>query len=888
MNPTLVDSFQVGFLPRLAVAGMLLCLVVTSGAGASGIPYDRGIRQVRELVALQRFDDAEQRLTAMLRQYPDNPELLAYRGRVRLWNGEPAGASLDLKRSLARREDREVRRDLSAAATALRIARAEAHLVRGETAEAEQILQGLFDAQQERYRVGLLLGRTYTAAGTHARAADVYRTLQEEYPREYDIPLLLVRSLIRSARNEEAQQAVERLPAADHPSLHLARATVATSRKSYDEALEHYRKALNDNDNVAIRAEMDSVDMLLAFQKADEAVAAGNRGRAADILRPLYLQNKHTYDVAHRLGRLALERNDFAEAIVMYRHIMEQYPSDSDARRAYFDALFMGGRVEDARSFLATVTADTVEWQLRRARLLYREGRFAEAAAEYRKAEQAITDPAVAKELASAERAARLRMAARLFEEGKTAEAERMWQDLFDSGTERYESGVRLARLAQQRGDFARAAALYGELSRSYPADRDLRLSHVDALLASGNTAGAEHELATLAGEHSPLVSLRQARLLFRLKRYEESVQAFRTAGDTLEPTVPKEREAAENALALENAVALMRAGRLEEATALWNELFDSGRERYESGYHLGMAYLKQRQFDRAGAHFTGLAAEFPKDNGFYALAVESRILGRDIDQAATMVQGGTPTQREYLTTEREDLLYRVRPNYLMISGLVAGYDNDFETERDLYLTLSQRISRSTLVLNAGAVNRFGLDDSQFGAELFFPLGGSRQFTGDLALSFSPDARFLPETAFRGEVTYAGASLEYSLGYTRMNFKNDGVDILVLGALCFPTPTLSLNERVYVVPGKGTFSVLSTLHYEPNHRFRGYYSLGLGTASDRLGAQGDLTRFFTVSSRIGAEYRPTPIVSAGGELFSEYRQNLYTRYGTQLFVKYWW
>ncbi|GLI39196.1 tetratricopeptide repeat protein [Geobacter hydrogenophilus] len=863
-------------------------LVNMHEASAKTISYERGISRVKGFIARKQFGDAERLLSAMLRDYPGNPEILSLRGRVYLWNGKPSAAISDFNRALRRREDPSVRNELGKAETAEQISRANIFLSQGKTAEAERILISLFDARRDRYTTGLLLGKIYTNSANYGNARDLYRTLHQDYPRDHDITLLYIRSLIMAGNPERAEQEVALLPGESHPSLHLARAAVLKTRGEYAEAVESYRRALKLQDDPSVRKEMQSLETLVSLRKADAALTSGKPELAEGVLRPLYSAGISSYDAGHRLARIAVNRKDYDETLTIYRRLLNDYPSDNDTVAAYLDTLLIAGKTDAAGAYLATLPGErSPELRLRYARLLYRTGRYAEAVEEYRRLQSGATDPSVADEAAKAERTDALWRANRLDAGGKTSEAEQIWRNLYESGKERYESGVRLARLYQKRGEFDRAATTLGELCKAYPADQDLRLALIDALLAAGNLVSAERELTHLADDHSPQVSLRRGRLMYRLKRYEEAVQSFKTAGDTLEPTVRKEREAAENSLALSKALTLMRAGKLEEAKALWNELFLSGRERYESGYQLGMAYLRQRDFMRAREHFTGLSEEFPKDPGFFALAVESNLLSRDVKTASAMVRDASPERADYLRREREDLIYRVHPNYAQISGLLAGYDHGISSGRELALTISQRIDPATVVINAATVHRYDKDDAEFGAEVTFPLQ-NRPYYGTLGLTYSPDANFLPQTTFRGEGTYVRNGMEYSLGYTRMNFRDDGVNILVAGVLGYLAPTVTLSERLYVVPEKGTFSLLSTLHYEPTHLLRSYYSLGIGTASETNHELNATDRYFTVSNRLGVEYRPIASISGGGEIFDEFRDGLYNRYGIQLFVKYWW
>lgn len=364
-------------------------------------------------------------------------------------------------------------------------------------------------------------------------------------------------------------------------------------------------------------------------------------------------------------------------------------------------------------------------------------GEYAEALEEYRQALKLQEDPSIRKEIKSLETLSALQNADAALAAGNKNLAEAVLRPLYSAEAGSYDAGLRLARLYQQRREFDRAAAILGELCQKYPSDKDLKLTLIDALLAAGNLPLAESELASLQGDDFPQVSLRKGRLMYRLKRYEEAIQSFRAAGDSLEPTVREEREAAEDAAALSKAVALMRAGKLDEATALWNELFLSGRERYESGYQLGMSYLRQRDFVRAGEHFTGLSEEFPKDPGFFALAVESKLLSRDVKKASTMVRDASPERVDYLRREREDIIYRVHPNYAKISGLLSDYDNDISAGRELALTISQRFDPITLVANAATVHRYGKDDSEVGAEVTFPVPG-RPFYGTAGFTSSP------------------------------------------------------------------------------------------------------------------------------------------------------
>ncbi len=188
-----------------AFVAALQPLAILHEASAKTISYERGISKVKGFIARKQYNDAERLLSALLRDYPGNPEILSIRGRVNLWNGKPSAAINDFNHSLRRREDTSIRSELTKAETAEKISRANDFLSQGRTANAEGILTSLFDARRDRYSSGLLLGRSYTNTGNYGKARDLYRTLHQDYPRDHDNPSL--RSLTHNGRRHREGRA---------------------------------------------------------------------------------------------------------------------------------------------------------------------------------------------------------------------------------------------------------------------------------------------------------------------------------------------------------------------------------------------------------------------------------------------------------------------------------------------------------------------------------------------------------------------------------------------------------------------------------------------------------------------------------------------------------
>jgi YaiO family outer membrane protein len=379
------------------------------------------------------------------------------------------------------------------------------------------------------------------------------------------------------------------------------------------------------------------------------------------------------------------------------------------------------------------------------------------------------------------------------------------------------------------------------------------------------------------------------ARILFWQKQYDESLDEYAKAlnlrGDE---AVKEERAKVEGAKAIHEAEVLIEKGETQQAKAILISLFESQREQYNAGYQLGMLFIKEREYDKAVEIFRRLMMLFPEDKGFAALYIESLILNGDITKAAEALDALPDDFKAYLSREREDLFYRVRRNYFNITGSFVDYSGNYANERDVSLEISQRIRELTFVFNTLSASRFGLHDDQISLDVYSKLGEQTKRWGYISLSVSPDARFLPKTSFAGEIYQGYGKSEISVGFRRMNFSDTSINMFFPGVIFYLPSGLALTEKIYIVPQNGTFSLVSTLNYEPNYRVRGLYSLAVGNSSDRIGSLQDLQKYTTLSSRLRTEYRLTPSVSVGAEISYEYRAHLYSTYGTTLFCSYWW
>ena len=379
------------------------------------------------------------------------------------------------------------------------------------------------------------------------------------------------------------------------------------------------------------------------------------------------------------------------------------------------------------------------------------------------------------------------------------------------------------------------------------------------------------------------------ARVLFWQRDFDKSIEVYQQIlQHEDDPSIKGELEKVRVAKVLGEAELMVGRGETAEARRLLEELFDSGRERYESGYKLGMLYIRTREYEKARYIFERLRALYPDDVGFTALYIESLILNGDMEKANIEFSISGEKEKDYIIKERPDLFYRVKKNYVCLRGSFYDYTKGIENEADLTLEIAQRVKEMTLVLLTESISRFGLHDDQVTLQVYSKIGEKTRQWGYLSLSFSPNADFLPKTTIGGELYQGYGGVEFSAGYMRMNFREASIDILIPGLIVYLPYGMSLSERLYYVPRNGSVSLLSTISYEPNHKFRGFYSISIGKSAERIRSLVDLVKLMTIANRLSGEYRLTPSWSLGVELSHEYRERIYNASGVTLFTRYWW
>lgn len=839
---------------------------VAPGAGVAVPPspggdYDKLMPKVQAAIARGDLKEAERLLEGLSLSYPKNAEVLSMRGRVLFWEKRyPESFSL-YRQALSLKPDDTLRREALEVEAALTLAEVDRLLEKKEEGRAIEELTTLFTSGKERYRSGLLLSRLLLARGQNRRAAGVLERLRTEFPSDWEIASLYAQALLGEGEPEQAALFLEGYAAvADHAELLALKGRALFRLKRYLDARDSFRRSLALGEDPEVRREFNQTETAGILEQSDRFIAAGLPEKAESLLVPLFASGRGRYDAGIRLARIQIDAGKDEEAAALYSALIADHP-DSSQNAELFElkgaALFRLKRYPEAIEFFDRSLAIADSTEVRQAR-------------------------------DQAQLAVAFQEVDRLQANGKSKEAILLLTPLFESGRARYDAGIRLGRIYTRAGNHLMGARIYASLMKLYPQESDFRIAYAASLVNLGESDLALDALDKIKGEDARVYGLR-AQIYFLRHDYllarQEYGKALRISKD---PDLVKGKEEVEEALAFEEAQKLVAAGSYRQAQEILAPLAEAGGYRYESRLLLGRTYLAQRDYDRAVPHYRKLLAEYPNSPDVAAMSVESYILAGKPSQGGDLLYSLNAKTAEVLKTDREDLFYRVNTNWLKVGGAGYGYSNGTR-EEDFSVSVSQRFKRATLVATGSAIHRFGTTDEQVGADLYLGGGERSPIWGMVSFAASPGSHFLPRTTEGFEVAGGWRNFELSGGYNRLDFAQTGVNVVTAGVLWYiPATTLSLAEKLYLVPENGTAMSVTTLNWEPSHRLRSYLLFGAGNSSERVTTAQDLNRYTTFSGTLGGEYRFDTRLSVGAEGGYESRRGLYDRSGALLYGRYWW
>jgi YaiO family outer membrane protein len=691
------------------------------------------------------------------------------------------------------------------------------------------------------YEKALALARSQSAAGDYDAAEKTLSNLLSRYPR--------------------------------NPEILAFQGRIRLWRKDYTGAINLFRRSFSLKKNPEVQNELERAETFHRLDEADSLEKSGDTAGYIRILTGLFQKNREPYESGRRLGNLYLHIGEIEQAREVFASLRKNFPDDADIALSIVRTW-----AEQNAEFKALSELDSLplQWQDRddarhlRSQLI---AAIEQRASDFRKF-------VLLNRIAKADI---------LLASGDYESAEKLLEDILETETVRYDAGIRLGRIYMNRRDYNRAISLYDRLRNLYPEDDDLALLYFQAVADSSRVDEALEGLERLPGVKTASRLALQGRLYERQGRLQEAISCLQASLEKENlPEIRDELARTEIALLLADATRRKAAGDLEGAEQILRKIYESGRETYESGYNLGLVLLARRQYAQAVSLFDSLAVRYPKEYGFQHLAIEARILNGDIDGARRLVNNLSPDQTALLTAERPDILYRIRRNNIRLSGGIASYSNGQPQGKNMSAALSQRLGSLTTVVQGGWTERYGKCDTQAALELYSGLGEKTERTVFLSLSVSPDASFLPRYTAGVEASQSWKDWDASVGVYRLVFRESSAFIFVPGLTCYFPYGWSINERLYFVLSNGTYSSVTTISYEPDHRLRTSASLSIGQTTERIGSSADLFRSSSYGVRLFGEYRLTPSISFGLEIYSEHRQGLYDRTGSTLFTRYWW
>jgi len=724
---------------------------------------------------------------------------------------------------------------------------------------------------------------------------------------DYGRGLRKVQSAIKGKDFATAEALLEKMRAQfpANPELLAIQARLYFWEGKYEKSIDTYRKIIRGTPSPALRKELAQVLLEKELRDIDGLRSSGEIREAEKRLVKLLRSGMGGYDVACRFRALYNESGRFGEAVATFDEMRERFPGEPRIEILFIEALLFRGAKQgsdkDKRKDLAAAETlldkrlqldpDDSELLSLKGRLCFWEKRYPESLRFYRRLIRLQPTEENAKQMNSVRVAAEMEEIDNLLQAGDVIGAEGRLESMYRTGSAHYDSGLRLASLYLSKKNYPAALRILGELHRLYPNDPGIEARYIEALYFDGKVedAMAAAQVAHLRNpSNSELLAVR-ARICYWTKQYDEAVDAYRMFLQ-LKPDGEMEKELKQVSLTRDLAVIdeLTRAGDKEGVLKRLLHLYQSGNASHEAGCRLGILYLHEKRYEEALQLFTELHRSYPDDNGIEVFRIEAMILTDRIGQAQDELEGFTEAKRTDLATEHEDLFYRVRRNYLKISGEHEHFTKGNKDGNEFMVEVARRVGMATLAPRYSHVSRFGLNNSRIGLDVSTKVGESGGRWGYLAFSFSPDASFLPEWTAGGALYQGYRNFEFFAGYTRMSFSNSGVDIFSPGVIASLPAAVSLEGKLYLVPSRGSVTGSLRVLWEPGHKIKSFYNLAIGQSAETIVEERDVEKIMTYSQRFGVEYRFRSDLSVGAELSHSVRERLYNTTGMTLYSRFWW
>lgn len=267
-------------------------------AGVDGrIPLlDAGLGALQAMLALQRPQEALARATALLAQFPNDPE-------VKLWHGSSLEALERLDEAEADyRETMEKAPKLFSGYVAL----SQLLFRRGRPEEAARVLSLASGKVDDSAEVRRMLGNSELVRTHLPEAVHQFEAALHFDPNDPGALFGLATAQRKSGAIDAASATIDRLEKADptFPGLALERGQIFENRGDYVAAIEAYRKALAQRPG----------DSELKLRLGAALVTAGQVDEAEGVLGQVLKERPTSAEAEHYLGRVLFARKETAQA----------------------------------------------------------------------------------------------------------------------------------------------------------------------------------------------------------------------------------------------------------------------------------------------------------------------------------------------------------------------------------------------------------------------------------------------------------------------------------------------------------------------------------------------------------------------------------------------
>ncbi|HWR88971.1 MAG TPA: YaiO family outer membrane beta-barrel protein [Dissulfurispiraceae bacterium] len=179
---------------------------------AETLTYDAGIEAVRSQVKNNDLQGAEATLKTLLKDYPDNAELLGLLANVLFWQKKTDEALEVYRRLRAITNDPAIDAELRRIETAELFRKADDLMEKGKYGEAEKALMPLFESGREQYEAGHRLVTIAMKQRDYRKAAATLRQLMTLFPDDRGFRTLYLEALARNGELKEAQDFLNAQP----------------------------------------------------------------------------------------------------------------------------------------------------------------------------------------------------------------------------------------------------------------------------------------------------------------------------------------------------------------------------------------------------------------------------------------------------------------------------------------------------------------------------------------------------------------------------------------------------------------------------------------------------------------------------------------------------